>query len=838
MAAAFIAMNSAASPPAAAAMGGGGGGSDTLLYEFTLENTNSGAASDHTRPFGLIFQKGDIPSGSTLVITDTSDVDVPAGIFNRCHKYADSSLNMAHVLLRDSTIAASSTRTYRAKSRSSSSYDDTDPGTNLSTLVGTGDWKVAFSSLTQYNGSTTVSRGSGDALASLTTAVSTGSVRKIVGNPFLEEWMIEEYAKDGTTGSGSADAHLKVRWHVRRVRNSDGTQKALFVTAVVCQEEIAVASKYRLNYTATFKDGSTTLDTYSSIQHPYRSTWATVRQDNDSNHARSRCVAGTDAWLICKPDKTYWSQTECFWPVDPAFTPNAISLASDVSTYQPCHNQGHRADLDAGGDYAGRGALSKFEAAAFLTPTANHYRIMRTCAMAGLHVTFHHRLPVSSSAVGTVVPLLMDTNTGADTATRWNADGLQNAIYCSSDSRTDTAYDGDYVQHTGGNGVWTQTLDASHGVPYSWFAWVMEGEEYHNQASLDLMTNLSIVGVGDAYGTRRALPWSGVGGGYAGFSGLGIPTTQWSSLPAIWVGEQERSCAWAIKILTMGAGFHPNVRIENNYVDAFVDHPALYWERGLSYAPAGLIANGIVYSREDLSSPWQQHFISMTASQAARFMELPGFVDLADFSGVYTVGSLSNNKLGATGYHGSSVKKSSAYDPTTNPFLAAADNLWCMNCTYDASANTILTSHMGTDSPNGIQNNDVVYVSVEDDSFNTIAAIGGMTQGTPYYVINKSNPSGTSIQFQVSTSPGGSALDLTGAGGNGAILVSLLGSDGGAAAFTDAGGNNFGQMALAALVMQNIRGLSGATNALVDDTESWLSGVSYADLAKWKLKRF
>jgi hypothetical protein len=767
---------------------------------------------------------GDVPPGSTLVITNSSNVDVPAGICNRVY-YPDGSLKMGHVALRGA-VSGNGTQDLIAKSRPSSSYDDTDPNTNLTTLIATGDWKVEFTSVTHTDNSGTATHASGSMLAKLSDANVSGRVRKLIANPFVERWQLWAYVKDGATGTGSADAHLKVYWYVTRWRNSDGSQHSLFITPVMALEEIYVTSKKRLNYTATFKDGSTTLETYTSVQHPYRSTWAAVRKTNDAIHARAKCVSGTDCWLITRPSKTYWQAVEAFFPLDPTYSPAAQSLTSDNSTFSPCSSQAHRAAIDGTGGYEGRGLLPQFDARLFMSPTANHARIARVCGHAGLHVPYHYRPPYGTNSPATVLPLILDNGSGTGNSHQWNADGLPDAIYLSIDDRTNS-FPYTYVPPEGGNGVWTPSGDTSHAVAYSGFQWVYEGEEYFNQANLDLMIATSVNLVGDVYGNHRALMWSGVGGGWSGFSGLGIPTTQWSSL--IDFAIQERSFAWSMSVLGWAAGFAPAGRIESNFISDFASHQASYLENSLSYAPPTMVSNGAWIIREDgLGSPWMQSFNSMMAVWLARNLRHQGWINLADMMGNFTTGMWDRpNRTWANAYRCWYAKSPSGYNVSTNPFFAADHNAMLFDCSYDVSTNTFTTTTSDTDTPNGIKNGDRAYLMNYNTSGGGTTPPTGISTGVEYFVVNRAQPNSTTTTFQLSLTLGGSAIDITGSNNFCSFIVDMLSADGGAGSGTDPGGSGYGRIAYAALAMHAVNGHASATNTLVDAVEAYLSNVSW-----------
>lgn len=904
-------------PFVAVVLGGSGAvgsATDTLIQSVTRENTNSGAASSSNHLFGLMWKKGDVPS-SASVVAKVSGVEVRASFVNRSY-YPDGSLYTCHAAIDDTTIAASSSRDYDFYVRPSSSFDDTDPGTSLTTLLAAHDFKTEITSATAYyqfqvqiqNGNTTaafpgffktgytlgtvtkngatvtlttdftITNGSGTTfqgqtgydgvtltltspsvgdsymilratwqhmsgamLAKFTDGDVSGAVDKVIASPCVERWLFRAYVKDGSTGAGSADTHLKEYFHLTRWNNSNGTEKALYATAVPAQEEIAVANKTRLDYSLVFKDGTTTLGTYSSLQHPYHAQFATVKQADDTNHARAVCVSGSECWLITSRDKSYMRRCEGFYPFKSSMTPTDITPTSANSTHDPFSTQAHIDFIDAGGESYGRGLMPLGDVIAWMKPSAANNRLARVCAHAGLHVGYHYRQPYGSSAIASPFVHLMDTHLADDTTTRWNGDGLPNGSYISADNRPATdGENGGYVAYAGGTGDWILSGGASHAPAYCAYQWFEEGEEYFLQAHLDHFTNLAIQKVGDIYGNRRGLQWSGAGGGYSGFSGLGIPTGQWSSTYII-EDQQERGTAWAANI-ALWAETCPAARAYYDYVHALVMHMDNYLNTFLAYAPAALTATGTLYVREDVESTWQQHFIVHQSCRGKRQLASPGYTALATHVATYAIGHITGNLFKTIAYHGDSRTKSSAYDPSTNPFLAASDHLTLQDVSYVAATNTI-TIDWSSDSSiaavraNLLHNDDEVYVSTITDSLGGVAAIPGLTVGTKYFVINVAQPTSTTITFQLSTSSGGSAVDITGTTGNGTIMTRFLGSDGGAG--TGPVASDYPRIALAAAICAYEAGITIATSngSKIDTMEAWLSAQDYSANPRWEVER-
>ena len=94
------------------------------------------------------------------------------------------------------------------------------------------------------------------------------------------------------------------------------------------------------------------------------------------------------------------------------------------------------------------------------------------------------------------------------------ADGMPTPVYAYFGYYTDGQWADSYVGVSGGMGVWsTQTNDASHAVAYSYFMYLLEGEEYFLEATLDHATYCvhqtpgggSVQSVAAGYGIRGLL---------------------------------------------------------------------------------------------------------------------------------------------------------------------------------------------------------------------------------------------------------------------------------------------------------------------------------------------
>ena len=196
-----------------------------------------------------------------------------------------------------------------------------------------------------------------------------------------------------------------------------------------------------------------------------------------------------------------------------------------------------------------------------------------------------------------------------------------------------------------------------------------------------------------------------------------------------------------------------------------------------------------------------------------------------------------SNRVIINAYRGWPLKKITGYDGSTNPFQAADHNMMLIDCTYDVSANTFLTGTFDTDSAQGLKNNDKVYFGDYTTGGSHTTVPGNTSLGTEYFVINRSNPTSTTTQFQISLTQGGSAVDITGSNGTCVFNVDMLTADAGAGGATDPGGSGYHRIAHAGLMMHTVDGHSAATGTVADNADSFMSGVSWTGDPGFALSR-
>lgn len=920
--AAFLAMNSATSPPAAAAVAGGGGGAPGALPDFTLSNFNSGAGSPVTRMTGHLFKDGDIPSTRTLIVDGGADYAVIPRRYN-----AAGDLIFAHICLRDTDIAASSSRAYTLNTQSGGSYDTTDHGTTVAniitllsgasnaatvaftsvatdysqqqifpngtatktytgfvktgytitsvkdgfgtTLTSPADYSITNGSGTTYQGqsgydgfSITRTNTSGEAYitvrltwthmsgtmrAALSDADVAGRIREMSANSLFKRFITWSMVKDAADGSGTSDLHLKVYWMIDIWYSSGSTVGTVYIKPIIALDWHAVANKTMFNYTAALKKGTTTLDTYSSCTHAYHCWNALVRQDNSNWAARKHAFYGTPESVNPSFDLEYWDSVEMFPRYD------IVDLPTDnasTAVYTPLGANGHRAEVDGSGTYAGRGWFPTMDVAAHLLGSHHAHRESLVAAYAGHSFYSHYR--GNDAATDHVIrckTLILDQNGVAGASNTWEADGMPTASYFNRDGRGSADTGGYVAPNQPNGGAFTPTtFDASHAVNYSGYRWIVDGDDDFLQCMFDA----SIYCVGqmpaDEYATRPHLQMKLFANWDSAYT---IPSGQWSSIPQLGGTTQERCGGWAHLLLGMAAGLCPEDYMEWNWWQDWAQHCADYNTQSLAQFDTAMTDIGAMphYIGGYIYGPWQQTFKALGAL-AFTLMTGKGS-DYATFSGNFPANMLRQNPLKALYYWACLYHKCivSGFDQSTNPFpdknelgvfdsatCVAATNVWTMARTGNAGLRPIVK----------LTNGDIMIPSRYSDiqqhnSSGDTTFVSPLVEHTQYYV-GDVTINATTMTFKLYSDSGLTTVVDMAADDTQQFIVILKG--GIVNAYLDGNGDQWtpeaGYTAIHAWVASqyNKYGHAQNTNALVDQAISHLGQTDWGDYRVFKPVRY
>lgn len=788
------------------------------LTSFTLDNWDSVTPTRTLFRGGMPFKKGDIPSGSVPEIRRAGGAPVVAQ-FDERTTWSDGSLKFAVCHMRDTDLAGMASQGYEIYSVTGS-FSNTG-ATTLASVVASDALTVEFSSLAQWNGTSSATRGAGAALAAFATHAGVATrVTKIHSGPVCEGWMVWGMARDGAAGAGSADAHLKTIWHVDVWKDAGGTVIDAEFGCEVAQDWWTVANKFRLDYTATLKRNGTTVETYTGVQHPYKSRWMTVRKTDDNNHARRHWVGAVPA-LVYKPSKTYWLSTKLVPPMDPAFTPSAGTKA----TYVPLSNMQHRAHIDDTGDYNGRGVITLFDTLAFMRQTGFDTRNARTNAFAGLHVPYHFRddrtrtRPSESADVAnTLIPLRWVPK--SDAASTFTGLPAPKHAY-NGVAFNDIADKGGYVYPTGGEGVWGTSIDSSHAPAFSTFAYLLEGERYMWEAMVDLATASAHNLTAGQYG---GMPWLHWYENTSSRAEMSVPSAQWTGVPAYTVTGNERSVGWATNMLAGAAGLAPDSDPQGQYMKAWNSHCADYLTECFTYQPPSAKQAGQSFNevggQTNLLLHWQAGFVVMSLLQNKRMTEETGFDAYANMSLRGIVGSATNSLYNLVNNYSLTKLPIESYT-SAQTYFTPAQILTSFEVTV---ASDILT--FPADFIYSLQNADEVYFTRNLSK----SLPSGYTEGTKLFVVSASGKTG-----RVSLTSGGSPISIP--NGTYSVGIRAFGDTNTVAAFPPylPPANNFFNIGRAALVYAKEEALPDMPAGLADKIVAFSANIDFSADPRWKM---
>ena len=220
---------------------------------FTLVE-HSGVSSLGFKKGGLVFEAGDIPSGSRPVIKDSGGNTVPAQ-FDDVNTYPDGSLRRCCFVIRTTNFSANESRTYNVFSEAGA-IDNTSSGT-LADITGATDFTINFTSMT---GTTTGAFPDHTASFNAHAAVPT-RVTRIRSGLIVDEWEVWGMASSG----GVEHGHLQTIGYASRWKNANGTTAFFRFAYIVSQhwwDNPLGGVKESLVYTATLKNSGTTIEAY------------------------------------------------------------------------------------------------------------------------------------------------------------------------------------------------------------------------------------------------------------------------------------------------------------------------------------------------------------------------------------------------------------------------------------------------------------------------------------------------------------------------------------------------------------------------------------------------
>lgn len=728
----------------------------TALHEIAFHNT-SGITSTGLVRFGVAFEDGDIPSGQTARVRIKDGANVRSHAIETT-TYASGALRKATMVADIGTVTGSGSKTIEvynaAGSPAASSF-------NASSWVsGSSDDLVC--EIRTRTGSSSGSLGNLD--TSLKTAFGTSSRIFTVANCdlFYRVWVWEKL---------SGEEHLTPIIHASWWLDTDGaTVKSLELVPVLSQHWwvddpfSTQQTKELQTYDATWKWGSTTLDSRSSLAHAYYNQWASLRPDDDAQHARPHWIdLGSTAMPTLRAVYTTASlnKIKSSWvipPYDSSITPSADSYPT---TYAPLGANGMSTTINSGGAHAERGLDPKQMTDLLCLQTEAAWRKARVAAQAGMTVYSHVRDHRTSADLGDtsmgLIPYVMST-LGAQS---YSDLGLETSRAKSASNPGSLAHDAP-VGGTGSMSGW----DEGHAGNYAGMMAFLDGESYLFNAALDAVDQALVWDGWTSYTHNGGIVYINKA---ARVASLSIPATTYGT--TLTPNGQERR--WSFGLLARAHVLCPDADRHKGLLTNLTAHLANYYDDCLNGAgsyggfPSGQKAYGHWYgTANQTGSPWMGNFSALGCYALAGVLpDGPTKTMFLDLAAQYCRQTIRAAEQGWYMY----LNAYRAMVFTDSDLLTSppTDGFWeVLDVSYDSSTDLFTFTESGL-AGYGIATGytltagDPVYVAFHDPlGLGSVSPPTGMSTGTRYYIQNVSD-----MTCRLSTDEAGTNLiDLTDSG--------------------------------------------------------------------------
>lgn len=813
---------------------------------FSLANWGTATSKGFWRQ-GIVFRDGDVPAGSSVQVQRGGAAI--AMQFDERRSFPSGCLAFAVMHGRDADFAVGESRSYQVIYAAGVPFSNASSRTigNLQADSTYGNYKVKFANLTETDDTQTTAVGSKSFIAYFSEHAGVATRQdKIHSGPVSNGYTCWGMARDvGAAGAGpgvAQDAHLKTIWYVNEWLNADGSLYAHDVAAVVSQDWWSVPGKKRRDYDATFTAGLGTgnpIQSYNAVPHIYNSQWITVQNSGGNNRGRRHWVGGACPTLTYQPDRAYWIASGYVPPLNLTTPRNLLASPGAYNgnaTYIPISNQEHRPNIDGTGGYPGRGILTNMDALAFLSQNPSDVAAARIDSMAGLHVFMHHRSnrqrtrPGDSAADTANTIIAWDMTAPGVPAFDFTAQGLPVPVLAAADTRSAPADMDGYVVPTGGRVYWdtsygdgapggnSRSDDASHSVPYSYFLYLLEGERYHLETTLDLAQHTLHQSLNN--GIHPPL-----------FSQMSGP--QWNAVAQV-ATDEERNTGWAQARIGDAASVVPDGHVANGYFKRLVQQQGLYFQATLNGLSPDMKLSGVHpwTDANGIVTPWEMTFNPLACYRTWKLTGDLGAKAWADHLAQWSINNV-RERIFATGDYRSCNKLATAPgDIRTNPYHILSLDVDTPTVSIAAATGLLTVSHGSYVADAGL----TYYVASRAYNTATTVVPSELVPGTPYYVRDLTPASGNSdgSTFRLSLTRGGPAItfrsdypevhflrDADPGGLNPDLPYGYVGAD------------DYPPQHRAVLVEAYRAGHPMATGALVQRAQHYCSGTTAGDLAGW-----
>jgi hypothetical protein len=731
------------------------------LHSFTLHNTSGVASTQTIARLGLAFLKGDVPAGKRIAVRQRGGPQIAFAAAAATNTWADGSLRSTAdgglVMFDGVPLPAGGSRSYEVFVRNGDiATSGFDP---FAWLAAHGnDLTVA---VTARTGSATGPRP--DLLFSLKTAIATTTRREILCDT-------RRFVRIKAWQKVPQEEHLICEYHLDFWLDGTGQPWGLEFAPVLTQhwwvaDPFGVTqTKERQTYDATVKYGTTVLDTRTRLDHAYYCRWASLRPQDDAQHARKHWIG---LGLSQMPTVRVQYDDESLKRMMKAgyVPPFRLGVNYDPdkfpTSYVPLATNGHRAGINGTGAYVGRGMwgdpdakLLSRQASATAATAEGAWRSSRVMAQAG--VSAYHHIRDHRSATG--------VNGGTDTTNRLipgvlrkittTYTGLAGPCVYSKGTRESTtglAVLPPQSTAVGGTGSFS-SYDTAHSVNYSGPTAFLEGETYLGEAALSCFLIATVSVNWNALGCDRGLLYYDA---VARRTAQSIPTAAgnyYGTNPD--VTTQDRAMAWSLNLLNATWCLAADDRTETPWLKNMILNLDNLLSDSYGYYPAEHRDKGIAFFRlqyQGLISPWMNNWQGMAAYQLARTCDfLPdnarnmnGIEETALLAARFVIKQFANSPYSIGHYHHMWGTDAAGLQPVP-------DDEWPGEylVTFTGSIGTA-TPPVGMSWTKG----DKLRIMPFNANFAAQAIPSGLAQGTLYYLVNVSGNT-----FQLSRADGGSPI--------------------------------------------------------------------------------
>ena len=611
------------------------------LHSFTLHNTSGTAATAAMARLGLAFTKGDVSLRQRRAGRVQGGQPLAFAAAAATNSWADGSLRSTAdaglVMVDSSPIAAGKSRTYEvyaaAGSQAKSGFDP------FAWLAAHGnDLTVA---VTARTGSATGVKP--DLLFSLKTAIATTTRREILCDT-------ARFVRIKAWQKVPQEEHLICEYHLDFWLDEAGAPFGLEFAPVLSQHWWVAdpfgktQTKERYTYDAMVKYGTTVLDSRARLDHAYYCRWASLRAQDDAQHARKHWIG---LGLSQVPTvRVQYDDSSLQRMMKAGYIP-PLRLGVDYghdsypTTYVPLAVNGHRAGINGTGAYAGRGMwgdpdsklVSGHQSSAAASTAETAWRKSRVMAQAGLSGFFHvfdHRwsngVNGGSDAPNRLIPQSFRKAAILSLSLNQSYSGLgSHCVYSNGpvEESNGLALLAPAGAVSGGTGAFS-SYDPSHAVNYSGPIAFLESETYLADAAISTLrrtcTNYNFNRLGHDrgpyyynYGTRR------IARGIPNAPGSGYGSTLDMSV-------QERAPGWTVNLLGQAYALRADAHPEQPFLKNLVRNIDRFLSDSFGYYPMG---SGTQYDRGGSyiifsnygTSPWMLHWQGMSAYQMHRLAD-------------------------------------------------------------------------------------------------------------------------------------------------------------------------------------------------------------------------